>query len=118
MQDIKSSTPETDLEESAQTQRFGGYVVKSSFARNLERQRDEARGQLTKLKVENDHNWQAVDDLEKMIAIARELRDALQLATDECLWRSDSQVPLSEAHSQKLYDVATTALTKAKEAGL
>jgi sugar-specific transcriptional regulator TrmB len=47
--------------------------------------------------------------------LARELRDALQLATDECLWRSDSQVPLSEAHSQKLYDVATTALTKAKE---
>ena len=38
-----SDTPETDLEEAIQTQRFGGYMVKSDFARKLERERDEAR---------------------------------------------------------------------------
>jgi len=35
-----SDTPETDQEEINQTQRFGGYMVKSDFARNLERQRN------------------------------------------------------------------------------
>ena len=35
-------TPETDFEEAAQTQRFGGYMVKADFARRLERERDAA----------------------------------------------------------------------------
>ena len=47
------------------------------LARNLERQRDEAREELINLRVENDHNWQANADLEEMIKLARELRDAL-----------------------------------------
>lgn len=41
-----SDTPETDLEEAAQTQRFGGWMVKSEFARKLERQRNSANRQL------------------------------------------------------------------------
>ena len=34
----KSDTPRTDLEEATQTQRFGGWMVKSAFARQLERE--------------------------------------------------------------------------------
>lgn len=33
-----SDTPRTDFEESIQTQRFGVYMVKSDFARTLERE--------------------------------------------------------------------------------
>jgi hypothetical protein len=33
----ETPTPETDLEEANQTQRFGGYMVKADFARRLER---------------------------------------------------------------------------------
>lgn len=41
----ETPTPETDLEEANQTQRFGGYMVKASFARRLERERDAARAE-------------------------------------------------------------------------
>jgi hypothetical protein len=56
-----------------------------------------------------------VDECIALRQMVRELRDALQLATDECLWRSDSPIPLSEEHSQKLYNVAITVLTKANQ---
>ena len=36
-------TPETDLEEAKQTQRHAGWMVKTDFARTLERERDAAR---------------------------------------------------------------------------
>jgi hypothetical protein len=35
---IASDTPRTDFEESHQTQRYGCYMVKSEFARGLERE--------------------------------------------------------------------------------
>lgn len=87
-----SDTPETEANRSFIEMETGyAWLCDCELTSNLERQRNDA------------------------LQLARELRDALQLATDECLWRSDSQVPLSEAHSQKLYDVAIAALTKANQ---
>jgi len=43
-------TPETDFEEAAQTQRFGGYMVEANFARKLERERDAARAEIEKMR--------------------------------------------------------------------
>lgn len=69
------ATPETDA---AAMPWYGERdAVVGDFARKLERQRDEAREELLKQRVENNHNWQAVADLEQMIKLARELRNAL-----------------------------------------
>ena len=46
------------------------------------RKLNEEREELGRLRVENDHNWQALDGLEKVTELARELRDMLQLASD------------------------------------
>lgn len=43
-------TPETNLEEMLQTQRYGVYMVKSDFARRLERERDDLLDRLTALE--------------------------------------------------------------------
>lgn len=39
------------------------------------------------------------------------LRQALQDATDNCLWRSDSEHPLSTEESQRIYNKAKAALS-------
>ena len=43
-----SDTPRTDFEESIQTQRFGGYMVKADFARTLERENAAQKAALAK----------------------------------------------------------------------
>lgn len=59
---MNTDTPETDGE----WNRLAGQDPiefernLSEFARKLERERDEARDQLRKAQVENDHNWQAL----------------------------------------------------------
>jgi len=74
------------------------------------------------LKVTTLRLWSQVDVTEQLIkerdelrTLARELRDVLRMATDECLWRSDSPTPLSTDDSQRIYNVATEALTKAEK---
>jgi len=59
------------------------------------------------------HEMKIARNLERRLAACR---DALQKATDECLWRSDSELPLSAEKSQELYDLAveTLALTEPK----
>jgi hypothetical protein len=52
-----SDTPETD----SHPLWHGEPAVHIDFARKLERERDEARIQVKLLKVENNHNWQAMD---------------------------------------------------------
>lgn len=46
---------------------------------------------------------------------APDLLDALIDATDNCLWRSDSDIPLSADESQRIYNKAMTAIAKAKQ---
>ena len=103
---IDRPTPETD----ANSERdFDGIdSCDATFARRLERQRDEAREELLKQRVENNHNWQAVADLEEMITLARELRDALGGLVHECM--------LSDFNEHwDTFVEAEAALTKAKE---
>jgi hypothetical protein len=88
---------------------LGFRALHLNDARKLERQRDEAREQLINLRVENDHNWQATAELEKMIKLARELRDALQdtiMVVAGYMKRSGAVDILEESRA---------AITKAKE---
>ena len=100
-------TPETDAAAWVETNQANALVL-ASFARNLERQRDKAREELVKLRVENDHNWQATADLEEMIKLARELRDKLRALAEECLLPEFNQ-------EWDTFVEAESALTKAKE---
>ena len=50
-----------------------------------------------------------------LICAAPDLLDALIDATDNCLWRSDSDIPLSADESQRIYNKAMTAIAKAKQ---
>lgn len=50
MNETEIPTPRTDLEESAQTQRFGGYMVKADFARQLERENAAMRAEIAEAK--------------------------------------------------------------------
>ena len=49
-------------------------------------------------------------ELNEAKADADALADALQKVTDECLWRSDSPIPLSKEDSFRLYSAAIKAL--------
>jgi len=49
--------------------------------------------------------------LAKQAAQIVALRKALQDATDNCLWRSDNEHPLSAAESQRIYNKAIAALS-------
>ena len=69
----ETDTPESDKAKIAFTSLFASddaYWVPFIVARKLERERDEARGQLRKAQVENDHNWQAMNlyDAERVLA--------------------------------------------------
>jgi hypothetical protein len=48
------STPRTDEEEMRQTQRFGGYMVKADFARQLERELSATMARIQKLEEAGD----------------------------------------------------------------
>lgn len=71
-------TPETDFEESAQTQRFGGYMVKAAFARRLERERDEAREENAKLR-------EALEKSKEFVQSWGELIDTQYPLWNECM---------------------------------
>lgn len=45
-------TPRTDTEEQKQTQRYGCFMVKSDFARTLERELNEANARIKELEDE------------------------------------------------------------------
>lgn len=91
----ETPTPETDLEEANQTQRFGGYMVKADFARRLERERDAARAEIEAMReaiknashfascilTEAGRQWQATQplpDIASIEAIAQQIQDELQ----------------------------------------
>lgn len=57
----ETPTPETDLEEANQTQRFGGYMVKADFARRLERERDAARAKIEAMREAISEAYAALD---------------------------------------------------------
>jgi hypothetical protein len=89
------------------------------FARKLERQRDQAKEELLKLRVENDHNWQAVAELEKMTELARELRDALEavyyIDLSPCNGGSCMVATNADDAIDAIKNKAAPLLTKAKE---
>ena len=108
------ATPETD-DATKTTDWFSGEpMVPSDFARRLERERDEALEELANLRMENNHNWQSVDDLEKVTGLAHELRDALDalgLVVGLTAFKHESQrLALQEA-----LDASRQVITKAKE---
>ena len=113
MSNDQRPTPETDaaireIPESGHYSALILRVVSAHIARKLERERDEAREELLKQRIENNHNWQAVADLEEMIKLARELRDALHPTLTSLIGRmviKDTDT-VERAHA---------ALTKAKE---
>ena len=77
------NTPETDhLERNLGN---AAHPVLSSFCRKLERERDEARVQLRKAQIENDHNWQAMNLYEAERVLADRLAALLQRDRD-CKW--------------------------------
>lgn len=67
-----SDTPETDAEEQKQTQRFGAYMVKSDFARKLERQRDQWISRYTSLLLTNEKELAQMQ--EKLLTMLGEAR--------------------------------------------
>lgn len=50
-----------------------------------------------------------IKELEYLLKLAH---DTLKDATDNCLWRSDSEYPLSEKESSRLYFLAIETLVK------
>ena len=77
----ETDTPESDKAKIAFTSLFASddaYWVPFIVARKLERERDEARGQLRKAQVENDHNWQAMNLYEAERVLADRLAALLQ----------------------------------------
>jgi len=84
---MNTDTPETDeLENNLGN---AAHPVLSSFCRKLERERDEAREQSQRLRVENNHNWQANEMAEQAFCErddAREQRDRLREALRRLAW--------------------------------
>ena len=81
----ETDTPESDKAKIAFTSLFASddaYWVPFIVARKLERERDEARGQLRKAQVENDHNWQAMNLYEAERVLADRLAALLQRDRD------------------------------------
>lgn len=117
-------TPETDAMFTAFNRREPNAIDPADFARDLERQRDEARAEAGRLLVVESQQkdqiealrktlieseaYQAglVADLEAMREAIKEAYDTIKDATDNCLWRSDSPIPLSTEASQRLYNRA------------
>ena len=115
-------TPETDAAQHEGLLRghpTPTLVVRGSFARRLERQRDEAREELGRLRVENDHKWQALYDLEKVTELARELRDALEavdyIDLSPCNGGSCMVATNADDAIDAIKNKAAPLLTKAKE---
>jgi len=106
-------TPETDAAAWVEYNPANALVF-ASFARKLERQRDEAREELINLRVENDHNWQATADLEEMIKLVRELRDALNNASRfvDC-YTSENSAAIDDKWATAR--ICNAVLAKAKE---
>lgn len=80
----KRPTPETDAAWAAWP--YAGPGVHANFARKLERERDEACVELRKLRIENNHNWQAIEFAEEAVKERDESLVALReawLAMDE-----------------------------------
>jgi hypothetical protein len=53
-----------------------------------------------------------VEEVRKMENLLKAAHDTLKDATDNCLWRSDSEFPLDEKESSRLYFLATETLIK------
>ncbi len=73
-----TDTPRTDAEEQKQTQRFGCFMVKSDFARTLERENAQLRAEAVKVTQQRDelhalHNRNAAY-AEELRQICRDLR--------------------------------------------
>ena len=116
---IMSATPETDASTFYMNDDNFSPVVNQAFARRLESERDEAREELAKLRVENDHNWQALDGLEKVTELARELRDALEavdyIDLSPCNGGSCMVATNADDAIDAIKNKAAPLLTKAKE---
>lgn len=118
-------TPETDAAWAAWP--YAGPGVHANFARKLERERDEARVELRKLRIENNHNWQAIefaeeavkkrDEALKQCGQLKAMRDAIKEAhgaISQCL-KYILKLPLSGSDAEcEVMDDAHHALRKLK----
>ncbi len=87
-----SDTPKTDFEESIQTQRFGGYMVKAEFARSLERENAAMREQIEHLGKAN--SMLHLDLVDAHAETAKETKRADKLEAETAAMRE----AIREAH--------------------
>jgi len=107
-----SDTPRTDFEESIQTQRFGGYMVKAEFARSLERENAAMREQIEHLGKAN--SMLHLDLVDAHAETAKETRRADKAEVENAAMRE----AIREAYDA-LANVSTTfGRTPAQDAAL
>lgn len=110
-------TPETnafigDQDEDCMTE---GEIALCKFTRSLEQRLAESQEKLSIL--ESQYTAQvtttkiAFEERDTAHAQILALHGALQDATDNCLWRSDNEHPLSKEESQRIYNKAIEALS-------
>ncbi len=81
-------TPETDAEAWIETDRANA-VVFAKFARKLERERDEAREQRDRLRVQLNHYTQANEMAEQAFRERDEAHKIAERAIDDLAWFND-----------------------------
>jgi hypothetical protein len=98
-----TTTPETD------DLARGNHVVPTEFAQDLERQRNEARTQVKLLKVENNHNWQAMDIANEVTRERDQWRECAEVLAKqvqywmdrESDWGPDDEAAMNKFNSLK-----------------
>jgi hypothetical protein len=85
-QTIMRPTPETDAHINENHRVYGNAMVTRDHARNLERQRDEAREEIARIRADDDRNNQLMVELMKQ---RDELLEALKLTVSRMKWLSD-----------------------------
>ena len=94
-----SDTPDTDamVEESFHRINFPTAPVPAEFARKLERERDEAREQAQRLRVQLNHYTQANEMAEQAFSERDESHKIAEQAIDDLAW-------FNETNAQRLRD--------------
>lgn len=130
-----NKTPETDAEQHEGLLRgnpMPTQVVHVNFARKLEhsrdewaamcgrykQERDEAKDEAQRLRVENNHNWQAIEFAEEAVKERDEVREALKKCREDsiCYAEHMRKCGYSEAYkeSKENADRATRILEETK----
>jgi hypothetical protein len=103
---ITSDTPETDAAWAC----FKGYTEPlqdvKDLSRKLERERDEAREQAQRLRVENNHNWQANEMAEQAFRERDKAHKIAEQAIDDLAWFNETNAQRLRAELDQLKEGA------------